>query len=740
VSGSSGEMDEGMDRDETIALFERCEAVRAEAKAAAISEGKFEDEATDIAHEAAKAVWNDWAEGMLAQYRALETSGRWVAQRHSFGDLEARNEETRKWMDAARVDFSAQRFVMRVRTKDVWLELGEVKSRPSSWQPGKSITLEHDQINLSGFIFPGTADFDSAQFTGTTRFEGARFYGAARFRDSQFSGNTRFHQAQFLQDAEFQNAQFLRVVWFRGVQFTGQADFEKAQFSLEAWFDETEFADKTGFGRAEFSGEARFHKAQFAGIAEFHETQFAGIAWFDQARFSDKARFDKAEFSGNSWFHEAQFLGEAWFRGTQFFVADFQKAEFASDARFHEAQFAGETDFRNTQFGGDSWFWSARFSGDVDFEKAQFARNVWFTGARFGGTASFTQVGFDGDVFFSKAYFGNVASFRLTAFPNYTTFEDAHFARLANFNAIRGGRAFDLAGAHFDAAPDFVQAYFEEPPRLDNVSVRERVVLGPQEFGGGAFWKSRLSYPLRSMFGLIRRVFRADRNLPARWRALKRFAINANDTDRGHEFFARELEAARFAGDWPVPWPPSSKSAWSGFFRFWFGAFYGLTSDYGRSVALPLLWWCVAVLIGAMFYLGEHEGVGAKRFDAEKRGAHWTSAYIETSYAAWRGGESCIVPVGAAGLDALAPAIRSKTRAPSEAFELALRTGLIVLDPGPDIARRIYGCLYGVERFGETVAPVVPSSVSYFMVGQKFFCALMILLFGLSLYNMLKMR
>ncbi len=39
-----------MNRDETIALFERCEAMRA-AKKAALAEGKSEDEARNIAHE-----------------------------------------------------------------------------------------------------------------------------------------------------------------------------------------------------------------------------------------------------------------------------------------------------------------------------------------------------------------------------------------------------------------------------------------------------------------------------------------------------------------------------------------------------------------------------------------------------------------------------------------------------------------------------------------------------------------
>ncbi len=141
-----------------------------------------------------------------------------------------------------------------------------------------------------------------------------------------------------------------------------------------------------------------------------------------------------------------------------------------------------------------------------------------------------------------------------------------------------------------------------------------------------------------------------------------------------------------------------------------------------------------------MVYLGEHEGVRQRRDASERNGAHWAAAYLSTSYEAWRLGEPCYVPGDdRPGLGALSPAVRERTSAPKEALDLALRTGLIIIDPGADNARRIYGCLYGVERFGETVAPIVPPPVSHFMILEKIFCSLMIILFGLALRNMLRM-
>ena len=50
-----------MTRDETVALFLECEAKRAEARTAALAEGKSR-RGRDIAHEAAKAHWNAWAD------------------------------------------------------------------------------------------------------------------------------------------------------------------------------------------------------------------------------------------------------------------------------------------------------------------------------------------------------------------------------------------------------------------------------------------------------------------------------------------------------------------------------------------------------------------------------------------------------------------------------------------------------------------------------------------------------
>ncbi len=730
-----------MDRDATIALFERCEAARARAKAAAMAEGNAEDGARTIAHDAAKGLWNGWAEAMLAEARALEAAGRWVAQRHSYGDLQPRNEDTRRWMEAAQVDFGRLRFVRRVVENEMRLDLGEMNTRPGAWQPVGAVALEDDLIDFSGFIFPGAADLTEAHFTAPTHFEGSQFYGEARFRDAQFSRECLFDEVKFHADVQFEEAQFLSKTWFRATEFAGNADFEKAEFTREAWFDEAQFEGKARFGSAIFSGETWFHKARFANEARFHKTQFSDITWFDKTQFFKEARFDNAQFAVKTWFNEAQFAGEASFREARFFVADFRRAQFSGEAQFGLAQFSGESDFRSAHFSGSGWFRKTQFQGGAAFGEARFERQARFAGAQFLRDAGFGQTEFCSNAFFEDARFGGEADFRLVDFPMVVTFAGSSFEGPAHFNAIRAERAFDLANATFEQVPDFIQAHFDEAPRLDNISVHDGLMLGGAKFGTSQFWKARGSFPLRVLFGVLHRVFRSDRDIPARWRGLKRLAVDARDRPRENEFFSREIRAARFAGDWPLPWPIFNTAAWLGFARFWLGILYGLFSNYGRSVVLPAAWWLGAVAVGAMVYLGEHDELRRSRSALAQTGAGWAQTYVRTTFRAMEDGERCTVPgTDRPGLGALSPAIRDATSAPREAFDLALRTGFIVLDPGPDEARRIYGCLYGVERFGEAVAPVVPSAVSFFMVAQKVFCALMILLFGLAVRNMLTMR
>ena len=87
----------------------------------------------------------------------------------------------------------------------------------------------------------------------------------------------------------------------------------------------------------------------------------------------------------------------------------------------------------------------------------------------------------------------------------------------------------------------------------------------------------------------------------------------------------------------------------------------------------------------------------------------------------------------------LTATVRGSTDALQEAINLSWHNAFIVLDGGADSAHRTYGCLYGVERYGDNPVTFVPSSVARASGAQKL-SALFIFLFGLALRNMLKMK
>jgi uncharacterized protein YjbI with pentapeptide repeats len=487
----------------------------------------------------------------------------------------------------------------------------------------------------------------------------------------------------------------------------------------------------------------------FPGEARFLGTQFHGAALLNQARFHGDARFGSVRFHGVVWFDEAQFSGVADFSGVRFDGgAEFGRAQFRKVAAYNAAQFHGAATFDAVCFHGESRFGEVRFYRDAGFYKAQFHGKAWFS-----------QANFEGNVSFAGARFREGADFRLVTFPMVATFAGAHFEGQANFNAIRGERAFDLEKARFELVPDFIQAHFEEAPRLDNVVVVGRMVVPPLEQPPEdsedpftrrdrhrRYWERCRSYPRRWWRVANPRIFNADGNIPALWRALKRLAIQAHDQDREHEFFAGEVSAARFATDRPLPWPIWQGMAWASFARFVLGYFYQWFSNFGRSITRPFLWWIAAIGIGAMAYLGEHRG-----WIGDIDAAHHESVFAPVRpmvrfYDDWRADRPCFTPPayqgpGNVAISGLSDQLRGKTSAPNEALHLALRNAFLVLDGGEEAARRIYGCLYGLELYNQgDPVPIVPPGVSTASAVQKIFSAVMIFLFGLALRNMLKMK
>jgi len=617
-----------------------------------------------------KEKWNEWAESMLAERKRLEEAGNWAVDRWGKGE----NDETRDWMKTASVEFSAE-------------------ENPH--------TFEED-VNFSGWVFPGYAYFISAAFSGDAYFSSAAFSGDAYFM-SAFSGRADFSSAAFSGDAYFSSA------------FSGRADFSSAAFNKDAIFSHTKFSGDADFSRAAFSGDADFSSAAFSGRADFSSAAFSGDADFSSVAFSGSAYFSRAAFSGDADFSSAAFSGSA----------SFFSAAFSGDAYFISAAFSGSAYFSSVAFSGDADFSRAAFSGDACFSRAAFSGDADFGSAKFKGAALFNSASSDND----PTSFKRRATFNQATFEEYATFEGAKFEGLTSFTAIHVKRGFTLADAKFQKVPDFIQAHFNEAPRLDNVDVSP----------WGYVDRSTL---LNRCLSHIKRLFGGDHDAPARWRALKRLAIQGHDHEREQSFFPMEIRSARCVTDWPIP-IPGLRTPIMSFYRFWFGVFYGLSSNYGRSWLLPLIWWTVLLVASAAIFLGE------SRLRSGKEAGPWLARLekIASYPLPWSAAASSSAPCAAikdsaTNLRPLEKEIAQGTDAIAEALHLAVANGSILGGiGGPESARRTYGCLFGlIKDEGANFSPVVPPAVSSWSLVQKALSLIFFFLTGLAIRNMLKMK
>jgi uncharacterized protein YjbI with pentapeptide repeats len=524
--------------------------------------------------------------------------------------------------------------------------------------------------------------------------------------------------------------------YFCGSGFLGRTDFDGAVFH-----------DRAEFDGAAFHRNVKFEKSIFSGVARFASTKFRASSSFVFAAFSDFAIFEDAKFFKEVLFQCAKFSSEADFRKVHFSgYGSFQRATFASNADFGSAIFSGYADFSGASFKWCATFLDATFSGKADFEHACFQMK-----------ADFANLTFISDVSFAGAKFGpgSEADFGLSTFERTAEFSSAEFRNEAVFRAIWVKRAFSLANVRFHCVPDFIQAHFEEVPRLDHVTVE--VGLRPSS------WTLGPPTPRINLFQLYQ-SWRYHHHLRlgmpgdagARWRALKRLAIQGHDTDRELQFFSGEIRAARFAGDWPLPWPAWKASAWLGFLRFWAGMLYELFSNFGRSLIRPFLAWALCIAIFAAHFLGQSPEMAAKRRDLHRGGVYGQAiAYSTVALDAirQRPAPACLSEEteksfpnkrlkveNGDGFSGLMKQVRDETSLVNEALSIAYHNAVIVLDGSGDSAHRAFGCLYGVERYGGSPVAYVPRSVAIASGIQKLLSAIFIFLFGLALRNMLKVK
>lgn len=250
------------------------------------------------------------------------------------------------------------------------------------------------------------------------------------------------------------------------------------------------------------------------------------------------------------------------------------------------------------------------FPGDLRFDHSELHGVSLFNGAEFYGTAWFSNTAFFSDCWFEEASFQGLACFHQAEFISFTTFALSRFEDNANFEAIRAGRSFDLSCCWFqNEVPDFIDAEFERPPRLAEITIlpppapqrfsaRSRAVIKQYKEAPRYLRQLMLADLMLTDWAKRRAAFTKGKFLNARrkradeahFNALRKIAIEAKDFASERKFHAGQVRARRHLAD-------QMKDLPTGFLRYLYGAMNELTTNFGRSLWRPALAW------GFVFYL-----------------------------------------------------------------------------------------------------------------------------------------
>ena len=411
----------------------------------------------------------------------------------------------------------------------------------------------------------------------------------------------------------------------------------KADFSLHS------FESDVDFRNFEFPGEVSFQTAEFQRYAKFESAVFIYDANFCQATFSKSCKF------GNSNFTE---------------IADFSYAEFKGHTEFSNVTFLSAAKFDATKFGSSADFSSTEFKGSALFRKSEFSDVASFMDAKFKNKADYLEATFFSVTTFHCAEFEGITIFEQCSFNSAVYFEESSFKKSVNFKAVGGKGFFSLSKVKFSNVPDFTGAHFEEAPQFDNVELK------PERFK-----KSQ--------------AHESGTNLPSHWRALRRLAIQAHDTERELQFFKGEIISRRGTED---NWTHA---------RFWFGWLYQLLSDFGRSMGRPLLCLGFSLLLFAAIY-------------ACQNSADWYQVFIEPASCIDGSGDSRIVALGVSVTNAFPFAAISSS----------------------DLLNQFYACLYGIQES----SPVIPYLVTFVGIIQFIVSAVLLFLFLLAVRNNFRIK
>lgn len=654
---------------------------------------------------------NPWAKPYFEQIEALKAQGLWQGKLDQEGwgfEEENWNKETKtiqKGFAQARLQKALER----------WRGLETNNNGEESWNNWangmlmlkkrleKAELWTHsdwalgDNVSVEQKLYAPIAAID---------FSNLCFLKEVNFSHFIFPGNVWFKASKFTTSAEFSHAVFENYV-----------DFNQVIFENDSWFLGTEFYEDANFRSTRFNGEAGFIGAEFNREVSFNGAVFELAAAFEETKFSGNTSFNNTEFNWRAWFTRVVFTEEAKFENTMFNAA----------AHFESTIFKKRAQFKNSKFGEGT---ASTSQSSASFLSTEFAQSTDFTFCQINAPINFSHSRFGGPVTFQSCY---------------------------------SKVSFSLADCMFKQVPDITEASFHQPPRLDNVFIEDPV---QNIFSGGklTFVQSKDPRPQNfwvRLLGLASMKLTADKEDEAKYRALRRQAIEGKDHIQELEFHAQEIRCRRFWLDKPwgryaydvleqrldekPEWQialhnrPRGEPEWrsvtkeeyeafkigeekndpehpdwvtlrrldkrrrpSGAGRFWFGWLYGGFSNFGRSMAIPFSWWLGLIFCFAVIYLSyQAEPAQNPARDIARLSSPLFSCPAKADQPAVRMRRW---PAICRRLEQRARSSlqcvdqRSGTTPITEALALSIKNAFVFIYwDRAQAARRTYGCLYGLH-------------------------------------------
>lgn len=470
-----------------------------------------------------------------------------------------------------------------------------------------------DNSQFEGVKFGAKSKFDDAQIGHNAAFTGAVFQVGCSFSGASFGRKAKFERGEFGERCSFDNTSFDRSAQFRGAVFGNGLRFEKSLLSDSTDFSNSLFGNNVSFNRSKFGSYTKFLRAEFGKHAGFHQTKFGPQARFEKSTFGDSATFTKSRFEDGADFRQVEFRARAVFRSSSFGnFAKFLHAQFSDLVTFDFAEFGNNTNFGAANFGFGPSFCKAQFGKMCSFKQAHFGDNAKFSHARFGFGMLFDTAQFDGKSYFDGAYFKGGANWRAAEFKNFVSFVNVKWGLDDNGNSVHSNFGGMFEAARFRDVADFqTDSFFAAFAAFDNASFESVLILTNVEDLNEPF--SQFSAASETVdFAIaadVRRILqndadkrqrnevhRASSNL--RWsqlsggfRVVKKAMEAQGDVDRAQTYHRFEVQARLRRPKTTMP-------------EYVAARFYGLFSDYGASIARPLIGLAIFVVLFTGAFLG----------------------------------------------------------------------------------------------------------------------------------------